>query len=643
MSSDRLRHLPGLDGLRGLAVVAVIAFHAGHLRGGYLGVDLFFTLSGFLITSLLLAERQHTGTISLARFWERRLRRLLPAVLVLLMAVAAYAAWWAEPLELPALRRDGLATLFYLANWRAILSHASYWTNYSAPSPLHHMWSLAIEEQFYVLWPGLVLLVLRRGAPQLRNRRLLVACVAGALASWAWMANLYEPGRDTSRIYYGTDTRIGAILAGAALAAFCAHRPLLRRDAAVRVLDLAAALALSALAVAWLVVDGQSGFLYRGGFALCALAAVVIIAAVALPAQPGVVAQVLSWKPLTAAGQVSYGLYLWHWPVFVWMTRSTTGIDDERLLLAAQLTVTVLITLASYWFLEQPIRRRRWLVGPRAPLAAPLAMAAVAVVLLAGTVTTGSTRNPVLADGLGSAATVPTDGGGSRPKRVLLAGDSVGASLATGLRNLPDLSVELHSLARVGCGVNTEFDQIRLPDGTLMPEDRSCIGWPERWRDEVAATAPDVRILVLGWPGQTARFLEGSWRLPCDPHFDRWYHDRVVDALRILHKGATSDDVVAITTAPYYRPPDGDEPPDNDQHVRCLNETYRAAAADVGSTEVIDLAGWVCPSADTCRERDNGTLLRADGLHFLGPAGGIAGSWVVREALDARRVTRTGG
>lgn len=635
MSGPRLRHLPGLDGLRGLAVLAVIAFHAGHLRGGFLGVDLFFTLSGFLITTLLLAERTDTGHISLPRFWERRFRRLLAAVLVLLVAVAAYAAFWAEPLELPALRGDGLATLFYVANWRAILSQASYWANYTAPSPLHHMWSLAIEEQFYLLWPGIVLLLLRHGETDARARRLLTVCVVTAFASWAWMAYLYEPGRDTSRIYYGTDTRIGAILAGAALAAFCARRPLVRDHRTVRLLDLGAALALAALVVAWISADGQASFLYRGGFVLCALAALVVIAAVALPEQPGVVGTLLGWKPLAAVGLISYGLYLWHWPVFVWMTRSSTGIGNEWVLLACQLAVTLAITLASYWLLEQPIRRRRWLTGRYAPAAAPIAMGMVAVLIVAGTVTTSSTQNPVLAEGLGPGALVAEPGGGTRPARVLLVGDSVGASLATGLRDVADLPVELQSLAKVGCGVNTEFDQIKLPDGTLIPEDQSCVGWPDRWRAELA-TGADARILVLGWPGQTARLLDGQWRLPCDPVFDAWYRTKVEDALRILHEGAGPGDVVALTTAAYFRPPNNDEPPDNDRHVGCLNDTYRAAAAAVPGTQVIELGSWVCPDASSCRERDNGTLLRADGLHFLGPAGGIAGSWVLRQALDAR-------
>ncbi|RYE90039.1 MAG: acyltransferase, partial [Myxococcales bacterium] len=166
-SHSRLRHIPALDGLRGLALLGVLLFHAdGALRGGYLGVDLFFVLSGYLITTLLLAEQASAGRIELGAFWVRRFRRLMPALLSLMPAIALHAWLLAAPGELPGLRADALATLGYVANWRAILAHKSYWDLFNAPSPLEHTWSLAIEEQFYVLWPLLVVAVLRRRSPR---------------------------------------------------------------------------------------------------------------------------------------------------------------------------------------------------------------------------------------------------------------------------------------------------------------------------------------------------------------------------------------------------------------------------------------------------------------------------------------------
>src|SRR4051812_1260724 len=237
----KLEHVPALDGLRGVAVLGVLAFHLGHLRGGYLGVDLFFVLSGFLITSLLLAEWEHDGRIALGAFWARRARRLLPALFVLIGAVAVYAATSPPALVPSALRGDALATLGYVANWHAVLAHHGYWELFAAPSLLAHTWSLAIEEQLYVVWPLVVVVALRFG-----RRGLLWTALALAVASAVPMIIVHGPGDDTARAYSGTDTRAAAVLAGAALAAWRGRR--------VAALQLAAV----PLAVAWFTVSGTS-------------------------------------------------------------------------------------------------------------------------------------------------------------------------------------------------------------------------------------------------------------------------------------------------------------------------------------------------------------------------------------------------
>ena len=167
----RMQHQPALDGLRGAAVAGVLLFHAGHLRGGYLGVDVFFVLSGFLITSLLLAEGARTGTVALGAFWARRARRLLPALLAVLAFVAVYSLVVASAAERTTIRGDGLATLGYFANWRAIFSGTDYWALFRSPSPLEHTWSLAIEEQFYLVWPLLLVAHCGRAAPGARRSR----------------------------------------------------------------------------------------------------------------------------------------------------------------------------------------------------------------------------------------------------------------------------------------------------------------------------------------------------------------------------------------------------------------------------------------------------------------------------------------
>ena len=214
-----MRHQPALDGLRGVAVVAVLLYHGGvsAAGGGFLGVDVFFALSGFLITSLLLAERASTGRIDLKAFWGRRARRLLPALLVVLVFVAVYAAVFARPGELDRIRQDGLSTLLYLANWRMIFGGQSYFESFEAPSPLRHTWSLGIEEQWYLVWPLVVALVLAwwRGAGR---RALGVMCAVLAAASAVAMAVLASGADDPSRAYYGTDARAQGLLLGALLA-----------------------------------------------------------------------------------------------------------------------------------------------------------------------------------------------------------------------------------------------------------------------------------------------------------------------------------------------------------------------------------------------------------------------------------------
>src|SRR5262245_60370628 len=223
--TPRLRHVPALDGLRGVAVLVVVAFHLNRLQGGFLGVDLFFVLSGYLITSLLLVEHAGSGAVRLGRFWARRARRLLPALLLMLVGVTLLVGRLTAPGERPLIRGDALSTLGYVANWHAMAHDVSYWDMFVQPSPLDHMWSLGIEEQFYVVWPliaaGLLALAARRG----RRGPTLVAAVAGAgaVASFAVMAATYSE-LDTSRAYYGTDARLGPTLLGVALAALMAAR-----------------------------------------------------------------------------------------------------------------------------------------------------------------------------------------------------------------------------------------------------------------------------------------------------------------------------------------------------------------------------------------------------------------------------------
>jgi peptidoglycan/LPS O-acetylase OafA/YrhL len=387
-------YLPGLDGLRAISVLAVILFHAGvtGISGGFLGVEVFFVISGYLITSLLLAEHQETGRISLRGFWIRRARRLLPALYVLLAVVAAVTLVF-FPDDAAALRGDVVAALLYVINWFFIVTQKSYFEVIGRPPVLQHLWSLAVEEQFYLLWP----LLFGFGMKVLTRKRMLVCILAGALASAVLMAVLYTPGTDASRVYYGTDTRAQGLLMGAALAFVWAPWRLHRRTGkgAPVVLDLAGIAGLAVLAWVFVSVNEyrSADALYRGGFFALDVLTVVLIAVTVHPAAR-LVPAVLGSRPLRWVGQRSYGLYLWHWPIFV-ITRPGLDVDlDGPALFVLRMALTVAFTEVSYRFIEQPVRHgalgRAWTrvraagapARARAAFGGALAVSILAVVVL---------------------------------------------------------------------------------------------------------------------------------------------------------------------------------------------------------------------------------------------------------------------
>jgi peptidoglycan/LPS O-acetylase OafA/YrhL len=348
-------YVPALDGVRALAVIAVLGYHFGvtHMGGGLLGVGVFFTLSGFLITEILLNAYERTGGLGLSTFWLRRARRLLPALVLVLVVVLLVTAV-ADRGALPDRIHEAIASGFYVSNWDTIANGVSYFDRIAGPGPFDHLWSLAIEEQFYLVWPLLLLLLLRLTKG---NFGRIARISAGLTAtSFLLLALVAQPGFDNTRAYEGTDTRAGALLAGAALALL--YRPIARKEVLQprgRVtVDVAGVAAL--LVIGWMVATTTeyAMWMYRGGLLVLTLATVVLIAVAVHPAS--IVGRALGVEPLRWIGERSYGIYLWHMPVAVFAAQDVFGGYSVRRTLL-QIGLTVALAALSWQLIEDPIRR----------------------------------------------------------------------------------------------------------------------------------------------------------------------------------------------------------------------------------------------------------------------------------------------
>jgi len=442
----------GLDGLRAVAVLLVLGFHfgVGGLGGGFFGVDVFYVLSGFLITGLLLAEYERRDRIGLGTFWLRRARRLLPALLLVLVAVTLMVRF-AEPAgTYPGFRGAALSALFYVSNWWQVATSGNYFVATGATSPLTHTWSLAVEEQFYLVWPLVVLGVLHLAGSFRRGVRAVLAVAAvGAVASAVEMAALFHPGGNTTRIYFGTDTHAQSVLVGAVLA--CLLTLVARRQGASGMAPLARAGAVRiVLTVAGLVgglvvllaarrLDGASSAAYRGGFLLVALCSAVAIAAV-VTVPRGPLARLLSIAPLVWLGTLSYGIYLWHFPVAVYLDAGRTGLHGPALL-ALRTGVTVAVAAASFYLVERPVLEGRFWRTLRAAGPAVVAVVVTVAVVVAGTAGQATAAPTTPAGLVGATATAAEwravhltsfDGSGRR-LRVLIVGDSLALTVAVGI------------------------------------------------------------------------------------------------------------------------------------------------------------------------------------------------------------------
>ncbi|AJH16840.1 acyltransferase family protein (plasmid) [Bacillus mycoides] len=354
-SKKNSRYMVGLDSLRGLAILGVILYHINFnwMPGGFLGVTVFFVLSGYLITDILAIEWKNNKRIDLKKFWLSRARRLLPGMLIMLIVTLAWITIFHSSL-LVKMRGDSLAALLYFSNWWYIYHKLSYFDSFSQLSPLNHFWSLAVEEQFYVVWPFVISLGFYYIKKQ--SRMILFICL-GAIASALAMAILYEPGTDPSRIYYGTDTRAFSLLIGAALALIWPSSRLASKiiPQARLILDIIGGVALIIILTMFWKTNQYEPFLYRGGMVLLSIATALLVANLAHPASR--IAQFLRFRPLRWMGVRSYGIYLWHYPIITLTTPKVNTGEFSFTRAILQFLLIIIVAQISWKFIENPIRK----------------------------------------------------------------------------------------------------------------------------------------------------------------------------------------------------------------------------------------------------------------------------------------------
>jgi peptidoglycan/LPS O-acetylase OafA/YrhL len=622
----------------------VLADHGGipGVHGGFIGVDIFFVLSGFLITSLLFDELGRSGRIDLAGFWTRRARRLLPAVVVMVLAVSVARELFPQD-AVAGLRDDAIAALFWVANWSLVAHKNDYFTQGGTSSPLQHTWSLGVEEQYYFVWPLLLIALAvllaagakRRGTqPTLSKVRLavVVLAAAGALAS-AIAAIVLTSEASLDRVYFGTDTRAQALLAGAASSALLvrdwssltAGWSVIRSRWGRWVARVLPVIGLAALAAAAHYATGSTSEFRDGLLTAVAVAAVAVIASVALD-QDGPVARVLAWRPLVWLGAISYGVYLWHWPIFLLIDGERTGSSGFPLF-AVRCIATLGVATASWWLIERPIRQWRPVLVRLLPLAGATLATAVAVTVLVVPVGTrpGAPGAGSLPPGVAPAALmsppapVETVRPAAAPQRdtpgartVSVFGDSIAWSLLRYLPATPGFTFIDHTT--IGCGIVRGGPYRYF--GQTLDQKPECDTWPTRWSQRIIHDRPDVVLLIVGRWETIDRINEGHWTHIGDPAFDQYLTGELQRALEIL--GSTGARLV-VTTEPYNRrgeKPDGSlYPEDRTDRVNRWNSLLRRVIGQRPNISVLDLNGKLCPDGFYAAKVD-GVQVRSDGVHF---------------------------
>jgi peptidoglycan/LPS O-acetylase OafA/YrhL len=597
----------------------------------------FFVVSGFLIARIVTREIGGTGTVSLGTFWARRARRLLPALATVVLVVLCVSAVKLSDAEIHDIRAQALGTLFYVANWVFIFAKSNYFTNIGRPSPLLHMWTLSVEEQFYLLLP-LVLLATRRVVAR-RPARAAVIALTGAIASTVWMAVLVSPTGDPTRGYLGSDSHAMGLLVGVALGVLAGSgavwdsftRRVHSGTVGARAAALLAVAALVAILVTMRGTSDHTLALYRGGFLVFAvLCAVIIAVLVALPDAP--IARWLRAPGLVAIGLRSYSLYLWHWPVRVFLTASS-GLDGFSLF-AVRLLVSVVLAEFSYRFVERPFRvgkiARR--AGSR-PAIAYFAALTIAAAVLVATVDAPKLLLPTnLAD---VPATIPKNPPSAVPSAVPnkvpatlhvdLFGDSTAFVLGIGgVFHAGELGIQVGGDAEIGCSVTTTN---RVSQGRVIAPPKSCAGWQARWLTALRKD-PHARVALMtgAWeildqqtPTGVVRFGTSAWT------------ELVRSSVRAALELLTADGrTVSLFEVPCYGAGDANDPlPARRDPLRiaALNQIYADLARAMSKVEIVHWRTLVCPNGRRVESIGGAHLWLSDDQHLSDPGAVVVWRW----------------
>lgn len=582
-------------------------FHFGWtaLPGGYLGVDVFFVLSGFLIAGILLRRFDRPGGPGLTDFWLRRARRLLPALGLMLIVVAMVTSF-APPLEQKTVFGQGIATLLYSNNWYLIFTDTAYFDQLQDASPLLHTWTLGVEEQWYVVFPIALLAFVYFS--RTKPGRIAVGLLAAAVVSAGWGAYLTISGESIERVYFGTDVRCQELLIGAALAAAFHHAPTRQRLrtwlGGVRSWIGWAGIAVLGLMLVF--VHGDQRWQYSFGLFILALAIAAVIWA-AMETK-GSLAMFLAWKPLAYIGLISYGLYLWHWPLYVWFSGGQQSFGAAQILSVMILTAGA--ALASYYWLELPIRHQRWQWthnrrGLYLLVITPLCLAALL------SACTQDRRDVVGSD---QHREVYEAGGydGQGPK-VFLLGDSIGDNLRASFGAVPDPGFSLTGTTYLGCGL---LPNGLVVGGELRPNDMPCAAWAKQWPKDIINRQPDLTIVTSPIQFRHNIIDDNGRELTFGtPEYLQFYLDSMDRTIAAAQAGSKQ---VAVMNAMCNAVPEGNQVASelNDPNRQLwINGATAQLLERHPDVALIDISGWDCGQSPA-QARQLAAERKYDGLHY---------------------------